>query len=51
MIKSKKIIEAGNTTGMEEKIKAHKTLVGRRPIGTDGQRSRIILKWIRKKQS
>jgi hypothetical protein len=46
MIKSKKTREAGNTMGMEEKIKAHKTLVGRRLLGKDGQRTRIILKWI-----
>ena len=43
MTKSKKTREAGNTIGMEEKIKAHKTLIGKRPLGTDGQRSRIIL--------
>jgi len=46
MIKSKKTIKAGNTMGMEEKINAHKTLVGKRPLGTDDQRSIIILKWI-----
>ena len=46
MIKSKKTREAGNAMGMEEKIKAHKTSVGRRPLGTAGQRSRIVLKWI-----
>jgi hypothetical protein len=46
MIKSKKTREAGNAMGMEEKVKAHETLVGRRPLETNGQRTRIILKWI-----
>jgi hypothetical protein len=45
MIKLKKTREVGNKMGMEEKIEAHKNLVGR-PLGIDGQRSRIILKWI-----
>jgi hypothetical protein len=36
MIKSKKTREVGNKMGMEEKIKAHKTWVGR-PLGTYGQ--------------
>jgi hypothetical protein len=44
MIKPKKTREAGNTMGMEEKIKSHKTLVGRRPLETDGQRLGIVLK-------
>jgi hypothetical protein len=46
MFKSKKTREAGNTMGMEKKINEHKTLVRRRPLGTDDHRSRIILKWI-----
>jgi hypothetical protein len=38
MIKSEKTRMAGNKTGTEEKITVHKTLVGRRPLGTAGQR-------------